>query len=386
MIVRGFARRVRWFALLLWLSRPASAQSVEAAAHDGPPSAQARPPLGSGEGEGEAKPWWKHIKGVPILLYTPETQFGFGAGMMASWQMPGAWEDRPSSIVAYGIYTTRKQTIAGATSELRFRDDRWVLFSDVRYVDWPDRFYGLGNETRARDRRDYTDRYAQAETELSLRVAARFYAGVRHQLRLSDSRDEDMTGVLAARPLGIGRLWWHGFGPVFSWDTRKGLFWPEDGSLLRADATFYPRWLGSDFSAVVLRADLRHYLPLIRDHVLAMRFVASGVVGDAPLQLLPALGGPLLFRGWYLGRLRDRVLGALELEYRVPLTPRWAVVGFGSLGRVASRVAEFTPRGIHLAGGAGARFAVEPKGRANVRLDLAYGDTFYVYLQFREAF
>ena len=77
---------------------------------------------------------------------------------------------------------------------------------------------------------------------------------------------------------------------------------------------------------------------------------------------------------------------AAELEYRVPLTPRWALVGFGSVGRVAGRVSELTPSGLHLAGGAGARFAVESKGRANVRLDVAYGDTVYVYLQFREAF
>jgi hypothetical protein len=338
------------------------------------------------ESEGEPKPWWKHVTAVPIVLYTPETQFGFGAGLMASWHMPGAWHDRPSSIVAYGIYTTRKQTVAGSTSELHFRDDRWVLWQDSRYVDWPDRFYGIGNHTKVSDRKDYTDHYAQAETEFLRRVHSRLYAGVRHHLRLSDSQDEQEGGVLDGRPLGIGRAWWHGLGAALAWDTRQGLFWPERGSLLHADATFYREWLGSDFSAVLLRTDLRHYQPLWLDHVLALRFVAAAVVGDVPLQLMPALGGPLLFRGWYQGRLRDRVLSAVELEYRLPLTPRWALVGFGSVGRVASRVSEMTPRGLHVAGGAGARFAVEPTGRANVRLDLSYGDSFYVYLQFREAF
>lgn len=333
-----------------------------------------------------AMPWWKHITGIPILLYTPETQFGFGAGLMSTWQMPGAWKDRLSNVVAYGIYTTRKQTVVGGSAELHFRDDRWVLWQDLRYVDWPDRFYGIGNETQARDRADYTDRYAQTETEFLHRVCSRFYAGIRHHLRLSDSQDEESDGALAQRPLGIGRAWWHGVGAALAWDTREGLFWPQRGSLLRADATFYRSWLGSDFSAVLLRTDLRHYQPLWLDHVLALRFVASGAMGDVPLQLMPALGGPLLFRGWYQGRLRDRVLAAAELEYRVPLTPRWALVGFGSVGRVAGRVSELTPQGLHFAGGAGARFAVESEGRANVRLDVAYGDTVYVYVQFREAF
>jgi hypothetical protein len=61
-------------------------------------------------------------------------------------------------------------------------------------------------------------------------------------------------------------------------------------------------------------------------------------------------------------------------------------VGFGSLGRVASRFGKLAPGGLHGAGGAGLRFAVRPENRANFRLDLAYGDEFNVYFQFREAF
>ncbi|MFT3924982.1 MAG: BamA/TamA family outer membrane protein [Myxococcales bacterium] len=330
-------------------------------------------------------PWWRYVTAVPIVLYTPETQFGFGAGLLSTWQLPGAFRDRPSNVIAYGIYTTRKQTVAGGTAELHFRDDRWVLWQDLRYVDWPDRFYGIGNHTRVSDRQDYTDHYSQAETELLHRVISRLYLGLHHQLRFSDSEQEDRA-LRAAGPLGVGSVHWHGLGAVAAWDTRKGLFWPERGSFLHADVTRFGARLGSDFSATLLRADLRHYQPLWRDHVLAMRLVASGTLGDVPLQLMPMLGGPLLFRGWYQGRLRDRVLGALEFEYRVPLSTRWALVGFGSVGRVASRVADFTPRGLHAAGGVGGRFAVVSETRANFRLDIAYGDALYVYLQFKEAF
>jgi hypothetical protein len=333
------------------------------------------------------KPWWRHATPVPIALYSPETQFGFGAGLMATWQMPGAWVDRPSNVVGYGIYTTRAQTIVGATVELHLPEDRWVVWQDLRYIDWPDRFYGLGNATRTADRENYTDHYVQLESELLHRVVSRLYVGLRHHFRLSEVRDEEPDGQLANRPpLGVGRVLWSGVGAVVSWDTRRGVFWPEGGSLLRADATLYQPWLGADFSAQLLRLDLRHYQPLWLGHVLALRLVTSGAVGDVPFQLLPALGGANLFRGWYLGRLRDRVSTALELEYRLPLSPRWALVGFGSLGRVAARVRDLTPDGLKAAGGAGARFALTPEGRANFRLDVAYGDDLYVYFQFREAF
>jgi hypothetical protein len=41
---------------------------------------------------------------------------------------------------------------------------------------------------------------------------------------------------------------------------------------------------------------------------------------------------------------------------------------------------------IKAAGGAGLRFSVDKRDRTNIRLDLAYGDSFYPYVQFREAF
>src|SRR5262245_45084546 len=92
--------------------------------------------------------WWKHTTPVPILFYSPENQFGFGAGVMTTWQMPRAFPDRPSSIIGYGIYTTRRQTIAGAAYELRFHEDRHVWLQEFRFIDWPDRFYGFGNDTK----------------------------------------------------------------------------------------------------------------------------------------------------------------------------------------------------------------------------------------------
>lgn len=331
--------------------------------------------------------WWQHTSPLPLLFYSPETQLGFGAGLMTTWSMPRSEPERPSSVVAYGIYTTRRQTFLGLSQELRFAEDRYVLLQELRYVDWPDRYYGVGNFSRESAREDYIDRYWQLETEGQVRVIGRLYAGLRHHLRGSDTLDLERGGVLAEqRPRGTGPTLWSGLGPTLQWDTRDGLFWPTRGDLLRAEATYYQPGLGADFTASVYRLDLRHYQPLWRDHVLALRFVSMAVTGEPPFQRLPALGGAALFRGWYLGRLRDRALLSVEAEYRLPLSERWALVSFASLGRVASRVAKLAPSGLHAAGGAGVRFAVKPDSRANVRFDVAYGDELYIYFQFREAF
>jgi hypothetical protein len=331
--------------------------------------------------------WWQHSTPVPIVFYAPENQLGLGGGVMTTWPMEGSLTDRPSNVTLYGIYTTRKQVIFGGSYELRFREDRHVWWQEFRYIDWPDRFYGIGNATRERDLEGYTDYYQQLESEYQHRAVSHLYVGLRHLLRASHTRDLETDGALATRrPHGTGKVLWSGAGPVLVWDSREGLFWPTRGSLLRADATIHTHALGADFSAALLRLDLRHYQPLWFGHVLALRFASFGVLGHAPFQLLPALGGSTLFRGWYLGRLRDRMFVAAEAEYRAALSRRWAVVAFGSLGRVASGFDDLHPRGLHGAGGAGIRFAVRPESRANFRFDLAYGDELYPYFQFREAF
>ncbi len=345
------------------------------------------PPASEPESQSALAWWWQHSTPVPIVFYTPENQLGAGAGVMTTWQMPRAVLDRPSNVIAYGVYTTRKQTIFGASYELRFAEDRYALTQELRYIDWPDRYYGIGNNTREKDRENFTDHYWQLETESLYRPWSRLYVGLRHQLRVSQTLDLTVDGTLdRTKPLGVGRVLWSGVGPVLLWDSRQGLYWPTGGSLLRLDATFFRPAFGADFSAQLLRLDLRHYQPLWWSHVLALRFVSFGATGDLPFQLYPSLGGASLFRGWFLGRLRDRVLIATEAEYRVPLSTRWSVVGFGSVGRVAPRVSELAPSGLKVTGGAGARFAVRPENRANFRLDVAYGDELYFYFQFREAF
>jgi hypothetical protein len=331
--------------------------------------------------------WWQHTTPVPILFYSPENQFGFGAGAMTTWLMPRAYPDRPSSVIAYGIYTTRRQTIAGAAYELRFHEDRHVWLQEFRFIDWPDRFYGFGNDTKAKDRDDYKDHYMQLESEYQHRAFSHLYVGLRHVLRASRTLDVDDDGTLSnLHPNGMGKVFWSGLGPVLLWDDRKGLFWPKDGNLFRFDTLFYRPYFGADFSSALMRLDLRRYQPLWLDHVLAMRLITMAATGETPFQQLPALGGPNMFRGWYLGRLRDRVLLASELEYRVPISTRFSAVAFGSVGRVARSFSELNPKGFRGTGGAGVRVAVRPENRANFRLDFAYGDQFYVYFQFKEAF
>ena len=87
-----------------------------------------------------------------------------------------------------------------------------------------------------------------------------------------------------------------------------------------------------------------------------------------------------------VGRLRDRALHCEQIELRQALTAKTALVLFGAAGRVAPDLSALKIDGIRFAGGAGFRYALDAEQRANLRLDVAYGENVEFYFQFREAF
>lgn len=342
---------------------------------------------------------WSVAKVLPILFYTPETSVGFGAGMLFQFRLPGAPPGRRLSNVTLGaVYTLENQTLAQLTPELRFGDERYLLRLDALAAKFPNRFYGIGNEPDFDDYDTFTDTYVRAELDLRMRpfsrthVLADLFIGAHYSLGWSTIADvapsEPGRVSMFARMDDPGEhpLLASGVGPSVAWDSRDSLNWPAQGSFVELKATTYQPALGSDVRYHRLLVDARRFQPLWGQHVLALRLVAQGVWGDVPFQRQPQLGGAAMFRGWYTGQLRGPRLIAIEAEYRIPIGERWAVVAFGSAGRVGEHVSALSLKGTHLAGGGGLRLSVDKRDRVNIRFDLAYGDSLRPYLQFREAF
>jgi hypothetical protein len=339
------------------------------------------------------------VKFLPILFYTPETSLGFGAGILLQFDLPGAtMPRRPSSVTLGGVYTLEQQVLGQIVPELRFGHDDYVLKLDVAGARYPSRFYGIGNHTDGDVFDTFTDRYLRAELDGRMRPFDRTHAlrplflGVNAGSLWSSMREPqvgnegDASVFAAIDDPGEREVFALGVGPSLAWDSRDSLSWPQRGAFLEMKGTFYEPWLGSRVRYRRLAIDLRRYQRLWFEHILALRVVAQAVWGEVPFQRLPQLGGASLFRGWQSGQLRERLLIALEAEYRLPLTKRLAAVAFGSVGRVASSVRAFDFRDLRGAVGGGLRLSVDKRDRVNIRLDLAYGDRFYPYLQFREAF
>ena len=342
--------------------------------------------------------FWNNTRIVPLLLYSPETSVMFGAGTLTLIDLEDADPDRPSSVSLFGMYTLNQQVALIAGHELRGAQDRHVLQQTFRFIDWPDRFYGIGNsqetdikiedDNGARNYIKLTDQYFQLESEYQYQPVQNVYIGLGHHWRHSDTPgiESEADAYDFADTRGVGQTIWSGIRPSLAYDSRDRLLWPSKGLFIRGESTLYRGELGSDFDAQFYRFDARGYVQLFTHQVLAIRTVFQRATGQVPFQRLPALGGSELFRGWYLGRLRDRSLNCNQIESRHEVGPKMAVIGFAALGRVAPTLSELSPSGYHLAGGAGFRYALNQEQRAHLRFDLAYGADLEFYFQFKEAF
>jgi outer membrane protein assembly factor BamA len=169
------------------------------------------------------------------------------------------------------------------------------------------------------------------------------------------------------------------------WDARDNIYYPTTGSYAEFVATLYSAAWGSDFTFGRVKADLRGYRS-VGPGVLAGQVYTDAVVGNAPFQLLPLLGGSIRMRGYREGRFRDDVYWAVQAEYRVPLFWRFKAAAFVSAGEVGPRVGAPLVNGVETAAGLGGRLRFTDTG-VHGRVDLAYSPTgLELYLSLGEAF
>ena len=106
--------------------------------------------------------------------------------------------------------------------------------------------------------------------------------------------------------------------------------------------------------------------------MLALRFTTRATSEEEPFFLLSTFGGGTDLRGYESGRYRDRMMYAVQGEYRWQPYDRWIFTGFAGVGEVAPSYSEFFNNFLPAAG-VGTRFVLSPKHKLNLSLDVAVG-------------
>jgi hypothetical protein len=315
---------------------------------------------------------------LPALFYSPETGLGGGALVLWTFRLGDseASRRRPSTVTPLVLVTQKRQVVARITGDIYSRGGAWRFTGRFGGSRFPDRFWGIGNDTPEENDEDYTPETLEASVGAQRLLPRDWFVGAEAgwaRRRLTDLEEGGqlesglVPGAVDGRIVEIGLR--------ARRDTRDWSIAPEAGGTLEVSAATHRESFGSDFTFDRWTVDLRRYHGIGRAVLAARALGEFTSAGDPPFDLLPALGGDSLLRGYYAGRFRDRHLAALQLELRIPIRWRVGAVVFGAAGQVAPEPDRFALAGVHPAAGLGLRFRPKEEDRTSLRFDWGFGDT-----------
>jgi hypothetical protein len=156
-------------------------------------------------------------------------------------------------------------------------------------------------------------------------------------------------------------------------DRRNSTFYPTKGSLFDFTGDFFDQVWGSRREYQVYKVSYNGFHEVSAKQVFGYRAMACSANGSVPFYDLCLFGFNSDLRGYTTGEFQNRRMFATQAEYRIELRKRFGVVGFGGVGGVAGKWADFRSDQLLPAAGAGIRFTLDKKNHINYRIDFAIG-------------
>lgn len=330
----------------------------------------------------------KVFKALPVVYYTPETGFALEAFAYYTFKLKNA--ERASNVRLFATYTQMKQYMFILPAQLYTNDEKYFInsYNDFRY--FPEYFYGIGNKTKEEERIQYEFQALQSQNKILRKLKNHSYAGlnIQYQGFDVDFEKKDSLWIEGDKMIGTDYFLHLIFGGVFMFDSRDHILAPKKGLFFEATIN---RGMGvadgnsTRFWQTML--DFRKYFSLNERNVIATQTLLQTCSGDVPFRVLPFLGGPLIHRGFYMGRFRDKHAALLQVEWRHSFPNRFGFTVFSSTGQVSNSISDVGRNRLHTAIGTGLRYKMSKKDQTTIRLD--YSKTFDsqgIYLYFAEAF
>jgi hypothetical protein len=329
---------------------------------------------------------------IPVPLYSYSTEAGHTFGL-AKFNVINLYKKdtitKPSKISEVFTVSTEGRINASVSTELVFRDNKYIILSYINYKKTPEFIFGIGNDVRKEDKEEIkTDRIKFYAVGL-VKFAKDFYAGGGVDLASYFSIQTDSNSFLVTENvLGLEGGPDIGIGLAGAWDTRDNRYNAYQGHYILTTCFFYPEFFGSKYQFTAFNFDARKFFNPWLNHVIALQATTTFTNRDVPFYDLALMGGEDKMRGYYKGALRDRVLVDAQVEYRMPVWNIFGVTGWIGTGRVAPDYGSLSFDGFWLSYGGGLRIKVDSKHNTNLRFDFGFGPGGIngFYINFAEAF
>lgn len=316
---------------------------------------------------------------VPVVGYTQELGFEFGlAGIYAFYTDPDNPAARPSNVYVSGIYTTKGSYQVVSKWDIWSRANQFHYQGEVRHLNFPFNFYGVGNQTRLADEDALNLKRFRILAEGEKAISPTFYLGLSLQYDQQFFTDKESGGIYetspALRDRDGGRVLFAGFSQIL--DTRNSNNYPDKGTYIKLAYSYAPDFFGGEnFTGSTFRLDFRNFQKVNKKMILGLNLNYNRLDGSSgnPFYLLPQLGNDQMMRGYYQGRYRDANLLAAQAELRFRPVPRFGMVAFAGAGNVyRSGTSAF--RNIKPNYGAGLRYFFDLEKGLSLRMDYGLGE------------
>lgn len=320
---------------------------------------------------------------MPIPISNPS--IGTGLALTALHLFPFGGSTQPSLIGAGAAVTSNGTWIAGAGTQLRFKEDLWRVTFGAGIADVHYDFYGIG-ETAG----DIGASVPVATRTNAMfgsvlrRIGAGFYGGA--GLRYAGTETSLDTDIppgpmysLLSSELNVDTV---GVSLIGQYDTRDSSFSPGSGSFASLTLYRFDKALGSDLEYELLDVQWNKYYGIGRYGVIAGRMSACSASDGAPFFDLCQFGQKKDLRGYVSGRYRDHAMYAAQAEYRTPFFHRFGGVVFAGFGQVAPDWGKFASDVLSSAG-AGLRYLASEKHKVTASIDYSRvkgEDAWYFYI------
>lgn len=328
------------------------------------------------------------IVGLPILFYSPETRFGFGAAGFFSFKFDSYDTiSRPSQINFGGAYTQEKQLLTYADFDLWMSSNKFNVNAELGYYRFFYYFWGVGEEPREQE--SFNVNFPRIRFEGYYALNEGLYVGPKYTYDYFDITSVDSLGRLGQNSYpGTEGGGISGLGLTAKYDTRNSNFFPTNGFNSVLSYEYFGKELGGDFNYHLAWVNLIKYFDLKKNRVVAANMYGRFSSGEVPFFHLSQIGGNSRMRGYYEGYHRDKQKMGIQLEYRTPVWWRFGAVFFAGNAMVADQISNFNTKTLHTAAGMGLRFKVDEERNINLRVDFGVTSdrTTGVYFTIGEAF
>ena len=332
----------------------------------------------AGAAESSPDTSFQRLGGVPVLAYSEETGWQFGALGMLFLRSTGPG-DPGGQVDAAVIGTTKSQVRGVVEPTVYFMDGRLRICPEIQYRKWPGKFWPGGNSPYGSSQSYDMDQYWVAGSAvLATRGFPGIPAGLGDHVKVGAEYDFERNQASFQHPdsvpaLRMGGLR-NGLGWSLQWDDRDHDNWPRNGSFAWVRQVVFSDKLGSDWNFVDTKLDLRTFFPAPLDGAWAMAAYWEGLLGNVPFDRLAMPDGTDRLRGLVKGRLRDRQQLVFQGEARAPLFWRFGGVLFAEAGKVGPDFGTLLGNQFHYSIGAGGRLILNTARKVSARGDLSWVD------------